>query len=89
MSTRYLKQFLLIIYSRATPGRGVSEKVSAVGFCLDSGLFGSCNSDYRLLAKSWNHIVNKPFIHIIGTYWFIKYKGFLKRNTKFLPMYTN
>jgi hypothetical protein len=27
------------------PGRGVSEKVSAVGFCLGSGLFGSCNSD--------------------------------------------
>ena len=26
-------------------GRGVSEKVSAVGFCLGSGLFGSCNSD--------------------------------------------
>ena len=27
------------------PGRGVSEKVSAVGFCLGSDLFGSCNSD--------------------------------------------
>ena len=27
------------------PGRGVSEKVLAVGFCLGSGLFGSCNSD--------------------------------------------
>ena len=27
------------------PGRGVSEKVLAVGFCLSSGLFGSCNSD--------------------------------------------
>ena len=27
------------------PGRGVSEKVSAVGFCLGSGLFGSCNSN--------------------------------------------
>ena len=27
------------------PGRGVSEKVSAVSFCLGSGLFGSCNSD--------------------------------------------
>ena len=27
------------------PGRGASEKVSAVGFCLGSGLFGSCNSD--------------------------------------------
>ena len=26
-------------------GRGVSEKVLAVGFCLGSGLFGSCNSD--------------------------------------------
>ena len=26
-------------------GRGASEKVSAVGFCLGSGLFGSCNSD--------------------------------------------
>ena len=26
-------------------GRGVSEKVSAVCFCLGSGLFGSCNSD--------------------------------------------
>ena len=27
------------------PGRGVAEKVSSVGFCLGSGLFGSCNSD--------------------------------------------
>ena len=27
------------------PGRGVSEKVSAVGFCLGSGWFGICNSD--------------------------------------------
>ena len=26
-------------------GRGVSEKVSADGFCLGSGLFGSCNSN--------------------------------------------
>ena len=26
-------------------GRGVSEKVWAVGFWLGSGLFGSCNSD--------------------------------------------
>ena len=26
-------------------GKGVSEKVLAVGFCLGSGLFGSCNSD--------------------------------------------
>ena len=26
-------------------GRGVSEKVLAVGFCLGSGLFGSCNSN--------------------------------------------
>ena len=67
-------------------GRGVSEKVSANGFCLGSGLFGSCNSNQRLLAKSWNHILNKPFIHIFGTYWFIKYKGFL-RNTNILPMY--
>ena len=31
------------VYPQA--GRGVSEKVSAVGFCLGSGLFGSCNSD--------------------------------------------
>ena len=58
---------------RYPAGRGVSEKVSTVGFCLGSGLFGSCNSDQRLLAKSWNHIVIKPFFHIIGTYWFIKY----------------
>ena len=29
---------------RSEPGMGVSEKVSAVGFCLGSGLFGSCNS---------------------------------------------
>ena len=29
----------------AYTGRGVSEKVSSVGFCLGSGLFGSCNSD--------------------------------------------
>ena len=55
---------------------------------LCSGLFGSCNSDFRLLAKFWNHIVNKPFFHIIGTYWFIKYKGSL-RNINFLPIYTN
>ena len=27
------------------PGRGVSEKDSAVGFCLGSGFFGSYNSD--------------------------------------------
>ena len=27
------------------PGRGVSEKVSAVSFCLGSGLFGKYNSD--------------------------------------------
>ena len=27
------------------PGRGVSEKVLAVGFCLGCGLFGSCNSN--------------------------------------------
>ena len=27
------------------PSLGVSEKVSAVCFCLGSGLFGSCNSD--------------------------------------------
>ena len=26
-------------------GRGVSENVSAVSFCLGSGLFGSCNSN--------------------------------------------
>ena len=26
-------------------GRGVTEAVWAVGFCLGSGLFGSCNSD--------------------------------------------
>ena len=31
--------------SRIQEGRGVSEKVSAVGFCLGSGLFGSYNSD--------------------------------------------
>ena len=37
---------------RYPAGRGVSEKVSTVGFCLGSGLFGSCNSDQRLLAKS-------------------------------------
>ena len=29
----------------ACPGRGVSEKVSAVSFCIGSGLFGSCNSN--------------------------------------------
>ena len=27
------------------PGRGASDKRSAVGFCLGSGLFGSYNSD--------------------------------------------
>ena len=31
--------------SRVVAGRGASEEVSAVGFCLGSGLFGSCNSD--------------------------------------------
>ena len=31
--------------SSAAPGRGASEKRSAVGFCLGSGLFGSYNSD--------------------------------------------
>ena len=35
-----------------------------------------------------NHMENKPFFHIFGTYWFIKYKGSL-RNTNFLPLYTN
>ena len=30
---------------KALPGREVSEKVSAVGFCLGSGLFGSCISN--------------------------------------------
>ena len=34
-----------IVLGYFEPGRGVSEKVSAVGFCLGSGLFGSCNSD--------------------------------------------
>ena len=34
---------LILLLSRA--GRGVSEKVLAVCFCLGSGLFGSCNSD--------------------------------------------
>ena len=32
-------------YPRLFAGRGVTEAVSAVGFCLGSGLFGSCNSD--------------------------------------------
>ena len=31
--------------SKFKAGRGVSEKVLAVGFCLGSGLFGSCNSN--------------------------------------------
>ena len=31
--------------SRVVAGRGASEEVSAVGFCLGSGLFGSYNSD--------------------------------------------
>ena len=37
----------LLFFSRSDHelGRGVSEKVSAVGFCLGSGLFGSCNSN--------------------------------------------
>ena len=47
-------------------GRGVSEKVSAVGFCLGGGLFGSCNSNQRLLAKSWNHILNNHFFISLG-----------------------
>ena len=33
------------LFNGALPGRGVTEKVSAVGFCLGSGLFGSCKSD--------------------------------------------
>ena len=33
------------IFNDLKPGKGVSEKVLAVGFCLGSGLFGSCNSD--------------------------------------------
>ena len=38
--------FLFVFYLCVIlPGRGVSEKVSAVSFCLGSGLFGSCNSD--------------------------------------------
>ena len=44
--------FVANVYYSFDAGRGVSEKVLAVGFCLGSGLFGSCNSDERLLAKS-------------------------------------
>ena len=41
------------------PGRGVSEKVSEVGFCLGSGLFGSCNSDYsRVQNKHSRTLIN-------------------------------
>ena len=39
----FLKLTTNLRYTR--PGRGVSEKISAVSFCLGSGLFGSCNSD--------------------------------------------
>ena len=34
-----------LMYARLSAGRGVTEAVWAVGFCLGSGLFGSCNSD--------------------------------------------
>ena len=40
-----LRSDFTIWHKKPLPGRGVSEKVSAVGFCLGSGLFGSCNSD--------------------------------------------
>ena len=33
------------LMGKVTSGRGASEKHSAVGFCLGSGLFGSYNSD--------------------------------------------
>ena len=39
------KKYLLTEYLYLHPGRGASEKRSAVGFCLGSGLFGSYNSD--------------------------------------------
>ena len=38
----YILLHFFIMYGS---GRGVSEKVSVVGFCLGSGLCGSCNSD--------------------------------------------
>ena len=41
----FLAETRVIIKIQSHPGRGVSEKVLAVGFCLGSGLFGSCNSD--------------------------------------------
>ena len=37
--------FILRILCHLRTGRGVSKKFLAVGFCLGSGLFGSCNSD--------------------------------------------
>ena len=40
----FLPAFYLIMWLM-TSGRGVTEAVWAVGFCLGSGLFGSCNSD--------------------------------------------
>ena len=55
-------------------------------FLPGSGLFGSCNSNSRLLAKSWNHIVKKPFFTLLGPTGLLNmYKGSL-RNTNFLPM---
>ena len=39
--TKQVRSLVLCFVS----GRGVSEKVLAVGFCLGSGLFGSCNSN--------------------------------------------
>ena len=35
----------LHLFGKVRVERGVSEKVSAVGFYLGSGLFGSCNSN--------------------------------------------
>ena len=42
-ATKFCEIFTLLL-SYVVPW-GVTEKVSAVGFCLCSGLFGSCNSD--------------------------------------------
>ena len=45
MPTFALKAKIRIAIDLVVPGRGVSEKVLAAGFCLGSGLFGSCNSN--------------------------------------------
>ena len=36
---------ILMVCDEQGPKKGLTDARSAVGFCLGSGLFGSCNSD--------------------------------------------